>query len=177
MCLMIPLTLMGACCSQAMLVYVCLVCAYYSILAWTKVAFSRYTCVCTRICFQFCQSHACVAYNTLSYSLMFSEQKPCFTHKQLQQAAPSSFLPVIFYTLIIVHANKLVMSLICFPTLVIFGYLIPPTVLNMRIHVGIYPGTSNVMAAHIISIARREYDEEWQYRVPGDGRTTCRQNN
>ncbi|GLI71627.1 hypothetical protein VaNZ11_016899 [Volvox africanus] len=36
---------------------------------------------------------------------------------------------------------------------------------------GIYPGTSNVMAAHIISIARQEYDQEWNYRapVPGEG--------
>jgi hypothetical protein len=29
---------------------------------------------------------------------------------------------------------------------------------------GIYPGTSNVMAAHIISIVRGEYDEEWRYK-------------
>jgi hypothetical protein len=28
---------------------------------------------------------------------------------------------------------------------------------------GIYPGTSNVMAAHMVSIARREYDSEWNY--------------
>lgn len=34
---------------------------------------------------------------------------------------------------------------------------------------GIYPGVSNVMAAHIISIARKEYDEEWQYRQPQPG--------
>jgi len=34
---------------------------------------------------------------------------------------------------------------------------------------GIYPGTSNVMAAHIISIARKEYDEEWNYRQPQPG--------
>lgn len=34
---------------------------------------------------------------------------------------------------------------------------------------GIYPGTSNVMAAHMISISRREYDEEWNYLdTPGD---------
>jgi hypothetical protein len=29
---------------------------------------------------------------------------------------------------------------------------------------GIYPGTSNVMAAHIVSISRGEYDENWNYR-------------
>lgn len=29
---------------------------------------------------------------------------------------------------------------------------------------GIYPGTSNVMAAHIVSISRGEYDENWGYR-------------
>ncbi|EFJ44432.1 hypothetical protein VOLCADRAFT_95342 [Volvox carteri f. nagariensis] len=34
---------------------------------------------------------------------------------------------------------------------------------------GIYPGTSNVMAAHIISIARQEYDEGWNYRTPPPG--------
>ena len=28
---------------------------------------------------------------------------------------------------------------------------------------GIYPGTSNVMAAHMISIARREYAADWSY--------------
>lgn len=37
------------------------------------------------------------------------------------------------------------------------------------ISAGIYPGTSNVMAAHIISIARKEYDEEWKYRTPEPG--------
>ncbi|KAG2451617.1 hypothetical protein HYH02_003398 [Chlamydomonas schloesseri] len=34
---------------------------------------------------------------------------------------------------------------------------------------GIYPGTSNVMAAHIISIARAEYDDNWNYRTPAPG--------
>jgi hypothetical protein len=29
---------------------------------------------------------------------------------------------------------------------------------------GIYPGTSNVMAAHIVSISRGEYDENWNYK-------------
>jgi len=29
---------------------------------------------------------------------------------------------------------------------------------------GIYPGTSNVMAAHIVSISRGDYDENWKYR-------------
>lgn len=29
---------------------------------------------------------------------------------------------------------------------------------------GIYPGTSNVMAAHIVSISRGEYDDNWAYR-------------
>lgn len=29
---------------------------------------------------------------------------------------------------------------------------------------GIYPGTSNVMAAHIVSISRGEYDDNWNYR-------------
>lgn len=28
---------------------------------------------------------------------------------------------------------------------------------------GIYPGVSNVMAAHMISIARREYKPDWTY--------------
>ncbi|KAJ9514562.1 hypothetical protein QJQ45_016295 [Haematococcus lacustris] len=37
------------------------------------------------------------------------------------------------------------------------------------ISAGIYPGTSNVMAAHIISIAKGEYDENWQYRTPEAG--------
>jgi hypothetical protein len=33
---------------------------------------------------------------------------------------------------------------------------------------GIYPGVSNVMAAHMISIARREYNPDWSYtRVLG----------
>ena len=27
---------------------------------------------------------------------------------------------------------------------------------------GIYPGISNLMAAHMISTARREYDSEWR---------------
>ncbi len=37
------------------------------------------------------------------------------------------------------------------------------------ISAGIYPGTSNVMAAHIISIARGEYDNNWNHkeRAPG----------
>lgn len=37
---------------------------------------------------------------------------------------------------------------------------------------GIYPGTSNVMAAHIVSISRGEYDENWNYRdkPAGDNR-------
>eukprot|EP00798_Chlamydomonas_sp_ICE-L_P003013 gene3013-13034_t len=34
---------------------------------------------------------------------------------------------------------------------------------------GIYPGTSNVMAAHIVSIAKCEYDEDWNYRTPEEG--------
>jgi saccharopine dehydrogenase-like NADP-dependent oxidoreductase len=34
---------------------------------------------------------------------------------------------------------------------------------------GIYPGTSNVMAAHIIGIARKEYDENWNYRQRAPG--------
>lgn len=37
------------------------------------------------------------------------------------------------------------------------------------ISAGIYPGTSNVMAAHIISLARKEYDEDWNYRQPEQG--------
>lgn len=28
---------------------------------------------------------------------------------------------------------------------------------------GIYPGTSNVMAAHMVSISRKEYDDEWNF--------------
>jgi hypothetical protein len=34
---------------------------------------------------------------------------------------------------------------------------------------GIYPGTSNVMAAHILSIARGEYDENFHYKEPAPG--------
>lgn len=34
---------------------------------------------------------------------------------------------------------------------------------------GIYPGTSNVMAAHIIAISRGEYDEDWRYKQPAPG--------
>jgi hypothetical protein len=34
---------------------------------------------------------------------------------------------------------------------------------------GIYPGTSNVMAAHIVSISRGEYDENWNYKQPAPG--------
>jgi hypothetical protein len=34
---------------------------------------------------------------------------------------------------------------------------------------GIYPGTSNVMAAHIASISRGEYDENWKYKTPAPG--------
>jgi hypothetical protein len=30
------------------------------------------------------------------------------------------------------------------------------------ISAGIYPGTSNIMAAHMISISRKEYDDEWK---------------
>jgi len=38
---------------------------------------------------------------------------------------------------------------------------------------GIYPGVSNVMAAHMISIARREYNADWTYAsaATGNGRT------
>lgn len=34
---------------------------------------------------------------------------------------------------------------------------------------GIYPGVSNVMAAHMCSLARKEYDSQLQYRVPDVG--------
>lgn len=34
---------------------------------------------------------------------------------------------------------------------------------------GIYPGTSNVMAAHIVSISRGEYDDNWKYKEPLPG--------
>jgi hypothetical protein len=36
---------------------------------------------------------------------------------------------------------------------------------------GIYPGTSNVMAAYMLSIARQEYDDDFKYRQrqPGEG--------
>lgn len=37
------------------------------------------------------------------------------------------------------------------------------------ISAGIYPGTSNVMAAHILSIARKEYDQDWKYKEPAPG--------
>jgi hypothetical protein len=38
------------------------------------------------------------------------------------------------------------------------------------ISAGIYPGTSNVMAAEIISAARKEYDEQTgEYRTPAQG--------
>jgi hypothetical protein len=33
----------------------------------------------------------------------------------------------------------------------------------LRVGAGIYPGVSNVMAAHMISIARREYTANWSY--------------
>lgn len=36
---------------------------------------------------------------------------------------------------------------------------------------GIYPGVSNVMAAHMCSLARKEYDSQFQYRVPDVGVT------
>jgi hypothetical protein len=39
---------------------------------------------------------------------------------------------------------------------------------------GIYPGTSNVMAAHIVSISRGEYDESWNYKQPTPGELKCR---
>lgn len=38
---------------------------------------------------------------------------------------------------------------------------------------GIYPGTSNVMAAHIVSISRGEYDDNWAYREPPPGEGCC----
>lgn len=31
---------------------------------------------------------------------------------------------------------------------------------------GIYPGISNLMAAHMVSIARREYNDDFSYRQP-----------
>lgn len=31
---------------------------------------------------------------------------------------------------------------------------------------GIYPGVSNLMAAHMVSVARWEYDERFAYRQP-----------
>lgn len=34
---------------------------------------------------------------------------------------------------------------------------------------GIYPGTSNVMAAHMVSVAREEYDPEGGYKQPAPG--------
>lgn len=34
---------------------------------------------------------------------------------------------------------------------------------------GIYPGVSNVMAAHMCSLARKEYDSQFQYRAPDSG--------
>lgn len=34
---------------------------------------------------------------------------------------------------------------------------------------GIYPGISNVMAAHMCSLARKEYDPDMNYRVPENG--------
>lgn len=33
---------------------------------------------------------------------------------------------------------------------------------------GIYPGVSNVMAAHMISLARKEYNEDWSYKQAAD---------
>ncbi len=36
-------------------------------------------------------------------------------------------------------------------------------------HAGIYPGVSNVMAAHMISIARREYNPDWTYAAAAAG--------
>ena len=40
---------------------------------------------------------------------------------------------------------------------------------------GIYPGVSNVMAAHMISKARKEYDDDLNYRVPEPGASPQRQ--
>lgn len=34
---------------------------------------------------------------------------------------------------------------------------------------GIYPGVSNVMAAHMVSIARREYNADWTYASAATG--------
>lgn len=34
---------------------------------------------------------------------------------------------------------------------------------------GIYPGVSNVMAAHMISIARREYSADWTFASSSNG--------
>lgn len=36
---------------------------------------------------------------------------------------------------------------------------------NIQFILGIYPGISNLMAAHMISIARREYDSEWRMKI------------
>jgi hypothetical protein len=45
----------------------------------------------------------------------------------------------------------------------------PPLGVPAIISGGIYPGSSNVMAAHIIAIARQEYDADWNYRTPAPG--------
>ena len=47
------------------------------------------------------------------------------------------------------------------------GKLCQPTECT-RVPAGIYPGVSNLMAAHMVSIARREYDSEWRLTVRSD---------
>ena len=41
---------------------------------------------------------------------------------------------------------------------------------------GIYPGVSNVMAAHMISIARREYSADWTFKSSSSNGATSSSN-
>ena len=43
------------------------------------------------------------------------------------------------------------------------GIAVQCSTVRTAMRTGIYPGTSNVMAAHMISIARREYAADWSY--------------
>ena len=40
---------------------------------------------------------------------------------------------------------------------------------------GIYPGVSNLMAAHMISIARREYNADWSYATASSSASSSSQ--
>ena len=43
------------------------------------------------------------------------------------------------------------------------GTAVQCVLMRPAVRTGIYPGVSNVMAAHMVSIARREYTADWSY--------------